>query len=343
MEKERAILIIYTGGTIGMVHHPETGVLAPFDFQQILEELPELRRFNYQLDTYSFQPLIDSSNLTPDEWIKLARLIKKKYQHYDGFVILHGTDTMAYTASTLSFMLRDLDKPVILTGSQLPIGTLRTDGKENLISAVEIAAAQRNNQALVPEVCIFFENKLLRGNRTTKTNAEHFNAFESPNYPQLAEAGISIKYNVGAIHYNTHKKDLEICEQLSTDVAILKIFPGISRSLVNSMLNIPHLKGIVLETYGAGNAPTHSWFIKEIKEALKKNIIILNVTQCSSGSVDMSKYETGNELLKAGVISGHDITTEAALTKLMYILREDKNKNELIIELLSSLRGEISK
>jgi len=343
MKKDRAILIIYTGGTIGMVHHPETGILAPFDFQQILEELPELRRFNYILDTYSFQPLIDSSNLTPNEWFKLARLIKEKYQQYDGFVVLHGTDTMAYTASALSFMLKNLDKPVILTGSQLPIGTLRTDGKENLISAVEIAAAQRNNQALVPEVCIFFENKLLRGNRTTKTSAEHFNAFESPNYPLLAEAGISIKYNVGAIHYNTHKKNLEICEQLNANVAILKIFPGISRNLVNSMLNIPNLKGIVLETYGAGNAPTHPWFIKEIKEGLKKNIIILNVTQCSSGSVDMSKYETGNELLKAGVISGHDITTEAALTKLMYVLRKDKNKNESIIELSSSLRGEISK
>jgi L-asparaginase len=342
-KQKKSILIIYTGGTIGMKKNTETGVLAPFDFDQILTEVPELKRFGFNLKTYSFNPIIDSSNLDPDVWIKLAQIIKETYNDYNGFVILHGTDTMAYSASALSFMLENLDKPVIFTGSQLPIGTLRTDGKENLITAVEIAAADQNGQPLTPEVCIYFENKLFRGNRTTKYNAEHFNAFESPNYPYLAQAGINIKYNYGAIHYSTSKKELHIHTQLNTSVAVLKIFPGINQNTLYTILNIENVKAIILETYGAGNAPTSTWFLDEIRNAVKKGKIILNVTQCLAGSVDMSKYETGLELSKSGVISGFDITTEAAVVKLMYALGKNLSTEETKIFLNQSISGEITK
>jgi len=342
-EQRKSILIIYTGGTIGMVNNPETGVLSPFDFNQILIEVPELKRFGYTIDTISFTPLIDSSNLNPEVWVKLAEIIEDNYQKYNGFVILHGTDTMAYSASALSFMLKNLDKPVIFTGSQLPIGTLRTDGKENLISAIEIAAAEQNGQPLVPEVSVYFENKLLRGNRTTKYNAEHFNAFESPNYPHLADAGISIKYNYAAIHYPVIKKDLIIHTSLDTNIVVLKIFPGISRSVLHTILNIKGIRAVVMETYGAGNAPTDKWFLQEIEQAVKNEKIILNVTQCHAGSVDMSKYETGNELQKLGIVSGYDITTEAAVTKLMFLFGQKLSKDDLKQMLNHSISGEISK
>jgi L-asparaginase len=341
--KRKSILIIYTGGTIGMIKSPETGALAPFDFDQIMDEVPELKRFGFDLSTISFSPIIDSSNLSPEVWVKLASLIKENYSLCDGFVILHGTDTMAYSASALSFMLENLDKPVIFTGSQLPIGTLRTDGKENLISAIEIAASEKNGQPLAPEVCVYFENKLMRGNRTTKYNAEHFNAFESPNYPELAVAGINLKFNYGAIHYHTIKKDLEIHTDLNKNVAILKIFPGISREVLHAILNIKNIEAIILETYGAGNAPTEEWFIKELQEAIVQNKILLNVTQCSAGSVDMSKYETGTALLKIGVTSGHDTTTEAAVAKLMHLLGKYKDIEKVKLMLNHSISGEISK
>ncbi|MDY6800320.1 MAG: type I asparaginase [Bacteroidota bacterium] len=342
-EKSKSILIIYTGGTIGMVNNPETGVLSPFDFNQILIEVPELKRFGYTIDTISFTPVIDSSNINPEVWVKLAEIIKDNYHKYHGFVILHGTDTMAYSASALSFMLENLTKPVIFTGSQLPIGTLRTDGKENLISAVEIAAAEQNGQPLVPEVSVYFENKLLRGNRTTKYNAEHFNAFESPNYPHLADAGINIKYNYAAIHYPVVKKDLKIHTSLDTNIVVLKIFPGISRSVLHTILNIKGVKAIVMETYGAGNAPTDKWFLDEIEQAVKSEKIILNVTQCHAGSVDMSKYETGNELQKLGIVSGYDITTEAAVAKLMFLFGQKLSNDDLKQMLNHSISGEISR
>ncbi len=325
-----------------MKQNPETGALIPFNFNQIENEVPELRKFNYKLDTISFTPPVDSSDISPDFWVKLATLIGKNYRNYNGFVILHGTDTMSFTASALSFMLENLEKPVILTGSQLPIGMLRTDGKENLISAIEIAAASNNGQPLVPEVCIFFENRLFRGNRTTKHNAEHFNAFRSDNYPPLAEAGINIKYNYAYIHYHTSSKDLTVHKKLNSNIGVLKLFPGISSSYVDSIVDAPNIKAIVLETFGSGNAPNLPWFVDKIKNAVDRGIVVFNVTQCHAGSVDMEKYENGLILKNAGVIGGKDITFEAAVVKIMFLLGKGLSGELLSTELAKSISGEIT-
>jgi L-asparaginase len=341
-ENNNSVLIIYTGGTIGMIEDTHTGALHPFDFNQIEELVPELKKFNFKLSTVAFHPPIDSSNITPQHWVELVSLIEANYDKYTGFVILHGTDTMPYTASALSFMLENLTKPVVFTGSQLPIGRLRTDGKENLISAIEIAAAMQNGEPMVPEVSIFFQNRLYRGNRTLKYNSENFNAFYSPNYPTLATAGVYIKYNYEAIHYPTQVGKLKVYKGYNDNVTILKIFPGLKKKIIDATLNIEGLKALIIETFGAGNAPNEPWFIEAIQGAVQRGIIVLNVTQCLSGSVEMGKYETSLKLMEAGVISGYDITTEAALAKLMFLLGQDLSQNEIIYNLNKSISGEIS-
>ena len=337
-----AVLVIYTGGTIGMKAHPVTGELVPFRFEHVMEEVPELQKFGFTIDTHSFDPVIDSSNIFPDFWVRLATLIRDRYQQYNGFVILHGTDTMSYSASALSFMLEDLEKPVIFTGSQLPIGLPRTDGKENFISAVEIAAeTDSHGHAIVPEVCIFFQDELFRGNRTFKYNAEEFRASRSPNYPPLAEAGIHIKYNYKYIRYPEQwGRPLRKHTRLGTNLAILKIFPGIEQKAVEAILNMEGLRAVVLETYGQGNAPSVKWLLDLLAGAVGKGIIVLNVTQCPAGSVSMESYACGTRLKEAGVLGGHDMTTEAAVTKIM-LLTGQYNDNERVKYFLSqSLNGE---
>ena len=313
------------------------------NFEQLQKYIPELQKFNFPIDTYQFDPPMDSSDMEPDMWRKLVRIIHENYDRYHGFVILHGTDTMAYTASALSFMLEGLDKPVILTGSQLPIGVLRTDGKENLMTSIEIAVAQnKEGRALVPEVCIFFENHLMRGNRTTKMNAENFNAFRSFNYPVLAEAGIHIKYNNVQIHVNGEERELKPHYLLDTNVVVLKLFPGIQENVIAAILGIDGLKAVVLETYGSGNAPRKEWFIRRLCQASERGIVIVNVTQCSAGMVEMERYETGYQLLQAGVVSGYDSTTESAVTKLMFLLGHGYTADEVRDRMNRSMAGEIT-
>ena len=341
---KRSVLLIYTGGTIGMHQNLETGALEPFNFSQITEEVPELKRFDLNIGTYQFVHPLDSSDMQPEHWVKIAQIIEKNYDKYDGFVVLHGTDTMAYTASALSFMLENLAKPVIFTGSQLPIGMLRTDGKENLITAIEIAAdCHEDGTAIIPEVCIFFDSQLMRGNRTFKMNAENFNAFTSRNYPTLAHVGVHIKY-ASDEHFLKPPKGskLKTHLKLDTHVAVFSLFPGIQESVVRHILNAPGLKGVVLRSFGSGNAPQVQWFVEAVKEAIDKGVMIVNVTQCSTGAVEMERYDTGIHLLQVGAISGHDTTVEAALTKLMLLLGEGCKPEEIRMLMHKSLAGEIT-
>lgn len=345
MTQKSALLLIYTGGTIGMKQDMKDLTLKPFDFSQILDEVPEIRKFAFKIDTYSFEPPIDSSDVEPSLWQDLARLIKDKYEDYDGFIILHGTDTMSYSASALSFMLDGLTKPVIFTGSQLPIGVPRTDGKENLISAVEIASAKdEEGHPAVPEVCVCFDSLLMRGNRSTKVNSEVFRAFQSPNFPPLAEAGINIRYNNEYIRKpNDWYQSLTINTDLDTRVSILKIHPGITPEVVRNILCGKDTRAIIMETYGSGNAPTRDWFLDIVKESSAMNKIIVNVTQCLAGTVNMNIYANGKALERAGVIDGYDSTTESALAKLFYLMGKSRD-NEWVKAMMSrNLKGEISK
>ncbi|MFD2789183.1 L-asparaginase 1 [Arenibacter antarcticus] len=341
VNKKTKILLIYTGGTIGMVKDYETGALKAFNFKKLLKHIPELNQLDCDIDSVSFETPIDSSNMNITSWVVIAEIIEVHYASHDGFVVLHGSDTMSYTSSALSYMLENLDKPVVFTGSQLPIGDLRTDAKENLITSIQIAALQENDKPLVREVCLYFEYKLYRANRTTKINAEHFEAFASLNYPSLVESGVHLKVNQEALLKVKRGKKLKVNKEMDQNVAILKIFPSLSRALLHSILNTPNLKALVLETYGSGNASTEEWFRKELGEAIKKGIFVVNVTQCSGGSVIMGQYETSEHLQKLGLINGKDITTEAAITKLMYLLGNNVSPNLFKTIFETSLRGEM--
>ena len=342
MSKKVSILLIYTGGTIGMVKDYPSETLRAFDFNKLISNIPELSQLECKIESISFKKPIDSSNMNPSHWVSIATIIEKHYDRYDGFVVLQGSDTMSYSSSALSYMLENLSKPVIFTGSQLPIGDLRTDAKENLITSIQIAALQENNQAVIQEVCLYFEYKLYRANRTTKINAEHFEAFTSLNFPALVESGVHLKINQNYLLKNQKSKKLTVHKVMDTNVAIFKLFPGFSRDLLQGILNIPNLKGLVFETYGAGNAPTDDWLLSDLKEAINNGLHIVNVTQCSGGSVIMGRYSTSEELKRLQLIDGGDITTEAAITKLMYLLGSGVSNKSFRTIFETSLRGELT-
>jgi len=335
------ILIIYTGGTIGMVQDHETGVLSPIDFSQIRREVPEIKKFGYAIEVVSFNPVLDSSDMQPIHWVKMAELIRDNYDKFDGFVILHGSDTLAYTSSALSFMLENLAKPVILTGSQLPVGEIRTDARENLITSIEIAATKINGKPAVPEVCVYFDYYLFRGNRTTKMNSAKFEAFQSVNFPPLAEAGVHLKFNPHLVAKPTGKK-LKIHIKLDNRVGVIRIFPGMSRDWFESQLNAPNTKAIIIETFGSGNAPSQGWFIELLQKAIDSGILVVNITQCPGGTVEQGRYATSSKLAKMGVVAGADLTIEAALTKLLFLLGNHKKISDIKRLMVESIRGEMT-
>lgn len=336
--KQNKVLIVYTGGTIGMVQD-ENGSLHPFALDRIYDAVPQLRACSYGIDSVTLDRIIDSSDMRPDTWADIARIIEREYDRYDGFVVLHGTDTMAYTASALSFMFKNLAKPVVLTGSQLPLGMLRSDGRENIICALEIASCRLTT---IPEVCIFFQSHLYRGNRSTKMNAENFDAFESYNYPSLAKVGINMAFKEH-LFLPMPEGDLQVRTQFDTRVAVLKLFPGIGEAVVRSVLGTPDLQGVVIETYGSGNAPTDQWFISALDEAIRRGVIVMNVTQCKAGAVKMRQYAASCDMDRIGVVGAGDITIEAAITKMMYLLGNyPGDKDHVRLRLSQSLRGEIT-
>lgn len=337
-ERKNKVLVVYTGGTIGMVQD-ENGSLHPFELERIFEAVPQLHRTSYQIDSCQLDDIIDSSNMTPSFWVDTANIIEREYDNYDGFVVLHGTDTMAYTASALSFMFENLSKPIVLTGSQLPIGMLRSDGRENLICALEIAACTK---VRIPEVCIFFESHLYRGNRSTKVSAENFDAFETFNYPSLAKAGIDITFREHLM-MPMPNEPLIVRKAFDNHVAVLKLFPGISPEVVRSMVTTPGLHAVIIETFGSGNAPTEKWFIDALNEGVERGLLIVDVTQCKAGAVKLCQYATSFDLDRIGIIGGADITIEAAVTKLMYLLGNYGDNKQMVKELFAkSLRGELT-
>ena len=343
MSSRPKILIIYTGGTIGMIENPATHALEPFNFDHLLQNVPKIKKLNYDIDHYEFPHPLDSSDMNPVHWGDMAEVIEKHYNDYDGFVVLHGTDTMAYTASALSYMLENLNKPVIITGSQLPIGEVRTDGEENLITALQIAAARdKDGGPMVREVAILFDNDLLRGNRSTKHSSDNFKAFKTNNYPHLASIGLGITFHPDSLWRVDCEKPLVVHRDMDCNVLYLDLFPGITESTVRHLLSTPNLKGVVLKTFGAGNGPTGDWFQSVLREAIERNVVVVNVTQCMEGSVMPHRYKTGMAMSSSGVVPGHDITSEAAITKLMYLFGMKLSPGEVKREMEKPLRGELT-